>query len=59
MEDNQLVITTEPRTFKFNNSNLPTDAGINFKHDINLKHDIYSIIKGNELLAEHKIKKEM
>ena len=46
MGDNQLLLTTEPRTFHF-------DAGIN------LKHEIYSIIKHKELLAEHKIKDEI
>ena len=44
MEDNKLVITTEPKTF---HSDLPKDTGIN------LKHEIYCTIKHNELLAEH------
>ena len=44
MGDNELVVTTEPKMFQFD---LSTDAGIN------LKHEIYSIIKHNELLAEH------
>ena len=47
MGDNKLVITTELKTFHFN---LPKDTGIN------LKHEIYSIIKHNELLAEHTLK---
>ena len=34
MGDNELIGTTEPKTFHFD---LPTDAGIN------LKHEIYSI----------------
>ena len=38
---------TKPKTFYFD---LPKDAGIN------LKCVIYSIIKHNELLAEHTIK---
>ena len=36
MEGNRLVITTEPKFFYFD---LPKDT------DINLKHEIYSIIK--------------
>ena len=44
MGDNKLMVITEPKTFHFD---LPTDAGIN------LKHEIYSIIKDNELLAGH------
>ena len=48
MEDNQLAIT-DPRTFNFD---LPTYA------DINLKYEIYSIIK-HELLAEHTIKNKI
>ena len=44
MGDNKLIVTTEPKTFHFD---LPTDAGIN------LKHEIYSIMKHNELLSEH------
>ena len=43
-----LVITTESKTFHFD---VPKDAGINFKHNT------YSLIKHNELLAQHKIKK--
>ena len=50
MRDNRLVITTEPRTLNFD---LPKDAGIN------LKHEIYSIMKYNELLAEYTIKNEV
>ena len=50
MGDNQLVITTEPRTFHFD---LPTDLGIN------LKHEIYPFIKHNELLVEHKTQNEI
>ena len=38
------MVTTEPKTFHFD---LPKDAGIN------LKYEIYSIIKHNELLVEH------
>ena len=48
MKENKLVITTEPKIFYFD---LPKDAGIN------LKHRICSILKHNESLAEHKIKK--
>ena len=40
--DNELVTTTEPKTFSFD---LPKDV------DNNLKHEIYSILKQNELLA--------
>ena len=50
MGDNQLVITTEPKTFHFD---LTSDV------DINLKHEIYSITKHNEFLAEHTIKNEI
>ena len=42
MGDNRLVITTEPKFFHLD---LPKDV------DINLKHEIYSIIKHNQLLA--------
>ena len=42
MVNHELVITTEPKTFRFD---LPKDA------DNNLKHEIYSILKQNELLA--------
>ena len=42
MRGNQLVMTTELRTFHFD---LRTDV------DINLKHEIYFTIKHNELLA--------
>ena len=45
--DNKLVKTTKPKTFHFD---LTKDA------DINLKHETYSIIKYNKLLAEHTIK---
>ena len=45
--DNKLVITTEPNIFCFG---LPKVA------DNNLKHEIFSVIKHNELLAEHTIK---
>ena len=48
--DNNFVITTKPKTFHFD---LPKDAAIN------LKHEMYSIIKYNELLAEHTIKNEI
>ena len=47
IEDNRHVITTEPKTFHFD---LPKDL------DNNLKHEIDSIIKYNELIAEHTIK---
>ena len=47
---NILVITAEPKTFHFD---LAKDV------DINLKHEIYYIIKHNELLAEHAIKNEI
>ena len=47
IEDNKLVITIELKIFHFD---LPKDA------DINLKHEIYSIIKHNKRLAEHTIK---
>ena len=50
MGDNRLVTTTEPRTFHFN---LPIDV------HIHLKHEIYSIIKHDELLAKHIIKSEV
>ena len=50
MADNKLAITTEPKTFNFH---LPKDASIN------LKDEIYSLIKHNELLAEHTIKNEI
>ena len=50
MGNNRLVITTEPRTFHFD---LPKDTAIN------LKHEIYSIKKHNELLAEHTVKNEI
>ena len=45
MGDNELVVTAKSKTFNFE---LPTDAGIN------LKHEIYSIIKHNEPLAAYK-----
>ena len=48
--DNKLVITTGPRTFYFD---LPKDAGIN------LKHNIYFIIKHKKLLLEHMTKNEI
>ena len=44
MGDNKLIVTTEPKTLHFD---LHIDAGIN------LKNQIYSIIKYNELLAGH------
>ena len=44
MGDNELIVTTEPKTFHFD---LSADAGIN------LKHEIYPMIKHNELLSEH------
>ena len=48
--DNKLVITTKPKTIHFD---LPKDIGIN------LKHEMYSVIKQNALLAEHIIKYEI
>ena len=50
MGDKKLVITREPKTFHFD---LPNDAGIN------LKHEIYSILKHNELLVAHTIKNKI
>ena len=50
MGDNRLVITTESKTFLLD---LLKDV------DINLKHEIYSIIKDNKLLAKHTIKNEI
>ena len=47
---NKLVITIESKTFPFD---LTKDASIN------LKHEIYSIIKHKELLAEYTTKKEI
>ena len=43
--DNKFVITTEAFCF-----DLPKDA------DNNFSHEIYSIVKHNNLLAEHTIK---
>ena len=50
MGDIKLLIPTKPKNFDFN---LPKNTGIN------LKNTIYSIIKHNELLAEHTIKNEV
>ena len=50
MRNQKLVITTEPKTFCFD---LPEDAGNS------LKHEISSMIKYNELSAEHTIKNEI
>ena len=50
MGDNRFVITTESKTFLLD---LLKDV------DINLKHEIYSIIKDNKLLAKHTIKNEI
>ena len=50
MGDKKLVITTENKTFHFD---LAKNAGIN------LKHEIRSVIKHNEVLAEHTIKNEI
>ena len=50
MEDNELIITAEPKTFRFD---LPSNLGINLKHETDI------IIKHNELLPEHKIKNEV
>ena len=47
MGDKKLMILTELKTFRFY---LPQDAGIN------LKREIYSIIKHDGLLVEHTIK---
>ena len=48
--DNKLVVTIGHKTFHFD---LP-------KHvEKNLKHEINSIMKNNELLAEHTIKNEI
>ena len=49
MEGSRFVITTEARIFHFD---LTKDVGID------LKHEIYLIIKHNELLVEYTIKKE-
>ena len=46
----EFITTTELKTFRFD---LPKDA------DSNLANEIYSIIKHNELLAEHTIKNEV
>ena len=48
MRNQKLVITTEPKTFCFD---LPKDAGNSLK--------ISSMIKYNELSAEHTIKNEI
>ena len=45
--DNNILVTTEPKTFYFD---LPVDA------NNNSKHEIYSIIRHNELLAGHTMK---
>ena len=50
IEYNKLVKTTQPTTFCFH---LPKDV------DNNLEHETNSIIKHNELLAEHTIKNEV
>ena len=50
IEDNKLVITTETKNFYFD---LPKDVGSNFKHEID------SIIKYNDILAEHTIKNKI
>ena len=50
MRDINLVITIEPKTFHFY---LPKNAGIS------LKHEIDSVVKHNELLANHAIKREV
>ena len=47
IRDNKLVITTEAKTFY---------SGLYKNVDNNLKHQIFSIIKHNELLAEHATK---
>ena len=48
--DNKLVITTEPKSFCFDLLKDPKN---------NLKHEIYSIIKYSQLLADHVIKNEI
>ena len=48
MRDYKLEITTKPIYF-----DLPKDAAIN------LRHEIYSTIKHNDLLAEHSLKHEI
>ena len=50
IEDNKLVVVTEPKSFHFD---LLKDV------DINLRHEVYFIIKQNELLAESAIKIEI
>ena len=50
MGDSKFVITTEPKTFRFD---LPKHAGID------LKHEIYSVIKLNKTLAEYTIKNKI
>ena len=49
-KDKKLVIKTEPKNFHFD---LPKDVGIN------LKQEIFFIIKHNELLAEHTIRNKI
>ena len=48
IEDNKLVIITEPKTFR---CDLPKNVG-------SLKHEMDFIIKYNEFLDEHTIKNE-
>ena len=50
IEDNKLVIITEPKAVCFN---------LTKKIDNNLKHEIGHIIKSNEFLAEPRIKNEI
>ena len=50
IEDNMLVIITEPKIIRFD---LLKDVSKN------LKHEIHSIIKHNEYLAENTIKHEI
>ena len=50
IEDNKLVIIIEPKTSHFD---LPEDVRNNMKHGIN------SIMKHDELLAEHTIKNKI
>ena len=50
MGDNKLITTIERKIFHFD---LPKDAGINLKHEIN------SIIKKNKHFAEHTVKSRL
>ena len=50
MGDNKLITTIERKIFHFD---LPKDAGINLKHEIN------SIIKKNKHFAEHTVRSRL